>query len=153
MKRILATGLLVVLSLGGAAAQQSGTTGGANADAVVKAVTDMEHRWIRFHKASDGDALGGILSNDFVGLDADGTVRTKAQVVARTKKSKWVTSEVADIKVAVHGDTAIASGSWVGKGTDDAGQAVDAKERWIDTWMKMADGKWLCVASSSAPSK
>ena len=153
MKRILATGLLVVLSLVGAAAQQSGTTGGAKADAVIKAVTDMEHQWIKFSKASDGAALGAILSNDFVGLDADGTVRTKTQVVARTNKAKWVTNEIGDVKVVVHGDTAIASGSWVGKGTDDVGKAVDAKERWNDTWVKMSDGKWLCVASSSAPTK
>ena len=57
------------------------------------------------------------------------------------------------MKVTVHGDSAIVTGSWTGKGTDGAGRTVDAKERWMDTWVKMADGKWQCVGTASAPMK
>jgi ketosteroid isomerase-like protein len=52
--------------------------------------------------------------------------------------------------VVGHGNTAIATGVWTGKGTDDKGKAVDTKERWSDTWMRMPNGKWQCVASTSA---
>jgi len=40
-----------------------------------------------------------------------------------------------------------------GKGTDADGKSVNAKERWLDTWVKAAGGKWVCVASASAPLK
>jgi ketosteroid isomerase-like protein len=93
------------------------------------------------------------LSNDFVAIDSDGSVRSKADVVARTKKAKWTTNEISDMKVVVHGDAAIVTGTWTGNGTDGTGKAVNAKERWGDTWVKGADGKWLCVASIAAPLK
>jgi ketosteroid isomerase-like protein len=57
------------------------------------------------------------------------------------------------MKVMVHGDAAVVTGSWTGKGTDADGKAIDAKERWADTWVKMRNGKWQCVASASAPMK
>jgi ketosteroid isomerase-like protein len=153
MKRFLATALLVVLSFVVAAAQQSGKAAAPAAAAAIKAVTDLEHQWVALSTASDGDGLGALLADDFVALDADGTMHTKSEVVARTKKNKWTTNQVADLKVTVHGDSAIATGSWVGKGTDANGKPVDAKERWADTWVKMANGKWQCVAGASAPTK
>jgi ketosteroid isomerase-like protein len=142
MKQTLAIGAIVFLTLGVAAAQDT-----------TKAVTDLEHQWIKASLASDGDALAPLLATGFVALDADGSMHTKPEVVARTKKSKWVTNEIADVKVTVHGNTAIATGSWTGKGTDDMGKAVNTKERYADTWVKMADGKWQCVASASATIK
>ena len=57
------------------------------------------------------------------------------------------------MKVTVHGDSAIVTGTWTGKGTDGTGKAVDTKERWADTWIKMPNGKWQCVASASATMK
>jgi ketosteroid isomerase-like protein len=154
MKRFLATGLLVVVSVGIAAAQQPGKAGAApSSAAAMKAVTDLENKWVVLSKASDGDGLGALLADDFVALDADGTMHTKAEVVARTRKNKWTTNEVANVKVTVHGDSAIATGSWIGKGTDANGKPVDAKERWADTWVKMANGQWQCVVGASAPTK
>ena len=57
------------------------------------------------------------------------------------------------MKVQVHGDSAVVTGVWTGKGTDGTGKAFDGKERFADTWVKMPDGKWQCVASASAPMK
>lgn len=154
MSRFLATGMMIVLSLGVAAAQEPGKAGGVMATAgVSKALMDMEHQWIKFSKAGDGDGLAAMLSDDFVALDSDGTMHGKADVVARTKKAKWVTNEIGDLKVNVHGDSAIVTGSWTGNGTDGTGKAVNAKERWADTWVKTAAGKWHCVASASSPIK
>ena len=56
------------------------------------------------------------------------------------------------MKVVMHGNnTGIVTGVWTGTGTDGAGNAVDGRERWADTWVKR-DGKWLCVASAAAAS-
>jgi ketosteroid isomerase-like protein len=153
MKRFVAAAAIVLLPVGVAAARQAPkAAAGKAASPVVQALTDMENQWTKAAKAADGDAVGALLADDFVALDSDGTMHTKADVVARTKKAKWVTNEIGDLKVVVHGDSAIVTGSWTGKGTDGTGKTVDAKERWADTWVKMS-GKWLCVASASAPSK
>jgi len=151
MRRFLLIAVAALLTAGVVSAQQTG--GGAAAGAVAKALTDMENQWVKASKAADGDAVGALLATDFVALDSDGTMHTKADVVARVKKSKWTVNEIGDVKVLVHGDSAIVTGSWTGKGADGTGKTVDAKERWADTWVKQANGKWLCVASASAPIK
>jgi ketosteroid isomerase-like protein len=154
MRRLLATGVIVLLSLGVAAAQEPAKAAGAKAPGgVAQALIAMENQWAKASMASDGEALAPMLSEDFISLDSDGTTHGKAEVVARTKKAKWVTNEIADLKVMVHGDSAIVTGSWTGDGTDGAGKPVKAKERWADTWVKMTNGKWQCVASASAPIK
>ena len=141
------------MTVGVALAQEGAKSGAKAASGVAQALTDMENQWAKASKASDGDALAPLLAADFVMLDSDGSLHNKADVVARTKKAKWVTNEIADMKVVVHGDSAIVTGSWTGVGTDGAGKAVNAKERWADTWVKTAAGKWQCVASAAAPIK
>ena len=150
MNRLLAAGVMVVMSAGVAAAQ----AGGAQpASAVGQAVIALENQWTVASKAGNGEAIGALLADDFVALGSDGSLHTKADVIARANKAKWATYVIGDMKVTVHGDSAIVTGSWVGNGTDGTGKAVNAKERWADTWVKMANGKWQCVASASAPSK
>jgi ketosteroid isomerase-like protein len=55
--------------------------------------------------------------------------------------------------VTTFGNTAIAGGAWQSKGTDGNDKAIDAHERWVDTWMKMPNGKWQCIATAGAPAK
>jgi ketosteroid isomerase-like protein len=153
MKRLLASGAIVLLTAGFAMAQDATKAGSQTASGVVQTLTDMEHQWTKISKASDGDALAPMLSADFVAIDSDGSVHGKVDVVARTKKAKWTTNEIGDIKVMVHGDSAVVTGTWTGNGTDGAGKPVNAKERWADTWVKMSNGIWQCVASISAPIK
>ena len=133
MKQFLATGVIVLLTVGGALAQEAAKAGAAKpAASVAQTLIDMEHQWAKASKASDADALAPLLSEDFVALDSDGSMRTRSEVLARTKKAKWATNEISDLKVLVHGDAAVVTGSWTGKGTDGGGKAIDAKERWAD---------------------
>ena len=119
---------------------------------VAQAVTQMEQAWASNAKAGNFDAIAANLADSFVELDSDGSLYTKTQAVDRMKGGKWQVNEVSNVKVTVHGNTAIATGSWQGKGTSN-GKSIDQKENWIDTWMKMANGKWQCVASASAMTK
>lgn len=154
MKRLLVTAGIVLLTLSGVMAQQQAKAGGGSAaGTVAQALMDLENQWAKASRMSDGEAIAPMLSEDFVSLDSDGSMHGKSDVVARTKKAKWVTNEIGEMKVMVHGDSAIVTGSWTGNGTDGAGKAVNTKERWADTWVKMANGKWQCVASASAPIK
>ena len=120
---------------------------------VDQTLMDLERQWVKAALASKGEALAPLLATDFVSIQSDGTMQTKAQYVANTNKGKWQVSEVSDMKVQVHGNSAVVTGVWTGKGTDGTGKTFDGKERFADTWVKMADGKWQCVASASAPMK
>ncbi len=151
MKSILATAAIVMVAVGVVTATQ-GAKAAAEAG-VAQALIAKENQWAAASKASNGDAIAPMLSEDFVALDSDGSMHSKAEVVARTKKGKWTTNEIGDLKVIVHGDSAIVSGSWKGVGTDGAGKSVNTTERWMDTWVKAANGQWHCVGSASVPAK
>jgi ketosteroid isomerase-like protein len=155
--RFAATALAaLVLMAGTALAQDSASAMASKTDMhagsamVEQNLKDMEQRWVKASLASDGDALAPLLADDFVNISSDGNVLNKNQTMERTKKSKWEVSELSDIQVNTHGDSAVVTGVWHGKGTDSDGKSVDARERWADTWVKK-DGKWQCVASASAP--
>ncbi len=120
-------------------------------DGVEKTIAGMEQQWATAGKASNADAIAPMLAKNFIGLNSDGTTADRAKVLENTTKSKWEINEISDVKVTVTGNTAIATGAWRGKGTDQDGKSVDAHERWVDTWTKMPDGKWQCIASASAP--
>src|SRR3954453_13415827 len=168
MKQFLATGVIVVLSLGGLIAKQAAPAaakapaagkseaapaGAKSAGTVSQALMDLEQQWNKASKAGDADTLASLLADDIVYLDSDGTMRTKPEVLARTKKAKWTTMELSDMKVTTPGNTAVVTGSWAGKGTDGAGKAVDGKEHWADTWVKQSNGKWQCVSTAAAEIK
>jgi ketosteroid isomerase-like protein len=170
MKQFLATGVIVVLSLGGMMAKQAAPAaakpapaaagkseaapaGAKSAGTVSQTLMDLEQQWNKASKAGDADALASLLADDIAYLDSDGTMRTKSEVLARTKKAKWTTMELSDMKVTTHGNTAVVTGSWTGKGTDGAGKAVDGKEHWADTWVKQSNGKWQCVSTAAAEVK
>ena len=154
MKRIITISAIVMSLVGVATAQQSAKPAGSGtAGSVSAALIDLENQWVKASKASDGDGVGALLADNFVGIDSEGKIESKAEVVVKIKKAKWVSQELSDMKVIPHGDSAIVTGSWAGNGTDATGKAINAKERWGDTWVKTGSGKWQCVASISTPLK
>ncbi len=114
------------------------------------AVAALENQWLQSQKTNNVDLLIPLLGDKFVNTSSEGKVTGKAETVADYKKSKWTTAENTDVKVIVYGDTAIATGIYNGKGTDD-GKPFNVHERWTDTWVKMPGGQWQCVASQGTP--
>ena len=78
---------------------------------------------------------------------SDGKVTGKAETLATAKATKYDSADYDDVKVTVFGDAAIAMGGFEAKGTDASGKPLDVHERWTDTWVKMPNGQWQCVAS------
>ena len=143
MRRV-ALAVSLLLSMATAARGQGG---------VEKALMDLEHQWVKASLASNSQALAPLLAADFVAVQADGAVQPKAVYLGTTSKAKWQVNAVSDMKVQVHGDSAVVIGIWTGKGIDGTGKAYDGRERFTDTWVKMPDGKWQCVASASVTIK
>jgi ketosteroid isomerase-like protein len=121
--------------------------------ATEKAVTDLEQQWLKSQRANDVALVDVLLADGFTNTSSDGKVTNRAEAIAEAKATKYTSVDYVDLKVMVFGDTAIAIGNFRGKGTDASGKPLDANERFTDTWAKMANGKWQCVASHQSPVK
>jgi ketosteroid isomerase-like protein len=141
--------LLGLLSLASAAVSQAQQSSGATE----KAVMALENQWLQSEKTNDPDLVAPLLADKFVSTENDGKVNNKAQALANAKASKYVSAGYENVQVTVFGDTAIATGLFVGKGTDQKGKPFDAHDRFTDTWVKMPSGKWQCVATQLTPVK
>ncbi|MBV8050734.1 MAG: nuclear transport factor 2 family protein [Acidobacteriaceae bacterium] len=118
-----------------------------------KAVADLEQKWLKSQQTNNADLIAPHLAEKFVDTQSDGKVLDKAAMVAVVKKTKYSSAEYEDVKVTVFGNTGIATGGFKGKGTDPEGKSFDMHERWTDTWVKMPNGEWQCVATQSTPAK
>ncbi len=148
MKRILVFCVVALMAL-----TIQAQTNDKKSEGVEKAIAGLEQQWAVAGKMGNADAVAPLLADGYLETESDGSVNNKAQTLARIKGAKWETNEITDVKVSVYGNTAIAIGGWNGKGVGSDGKAVDARERWTDTWVKMGNGKWQCVASASSPLK
>ncbi|HEY8051708.1 MAG TPA: nuclear transport factor 2 family protein [Steroidobacteraceae bacterium] len=147
MKKTWVSCLLGLLSLGSAALTQAQQTSGA----IEKAVAAMENQWLQSQKTNNPDLVAPLLADKVVSTGSDGKVTNKTQMLADAKARKYASAEYETVQVTVFGDTAIATGGFRGKGTDASGKPFDEHERWTDTWVKMPDGKWQCVATQASP--
>jgi Domain of unknown function (DUF4440) len=148
MKKTWIWCLICLLSLESAALSQAQQTGG-----IEKAVAALEAQRLQSQRTSNPDLLAPLLAEKFVNTGSDGKVTAKAETLAIIKTTKFDSIEYYDLKVTMFGDTAIATGGLKGKGTDGSGKPIVVDERWTDTWVKMPNDQWQCVASHASPLK
>jgi hypothetical protein len=127
-------GLLSLFSVASVQAQQA--TGGTE-----KAIVALENQWLKSQQTNNPDLTAPLLADKFVYTSAD------------EKATKYTFADYENVQVTVFGDTAIAIGGGKFKGTDSSGKPMDVHERFTDTWVKMPDGKWQCVATHSSAIK
>ena len=149
MKRTWMWCLVGLFSLGSAAWSQDKQAGGGTE----KAVAALEQQWLQSQKTNNPDLVAPLLADKFISTGSDGKVTGKAETLATAKATKYDSAEYEDVKVTAFGDTAIATGGFKAKGTDPSGKPLDVHERWTDTWVKMPNGQWQCVASHGSPVK
>jgi len=148
MKKIWMSSLLGLLSVWSTAWPQAQQTNAGTE----KAVAALENTWLQSQKTNNPDLLAPLLAERFVNTGVDGKVTNKAQTLEQAKARKYASADYENVQVTVFGDTAIATGGFKGTGTE-AGKPFNDHERWTDTWVKMPDGKWQCVASHGSPVK
>jgi Domain of unknown function (DUF4440) len=130
-----------VLSGVSAAAQQNG-----GAQTAQSAVLALENRWLQSEKTNNPDSAAPLMAAQYVNTWTDGTVLDKMQTLAGARARHYTSVTDEDVKVRVYHDTAIVTGLYSGKGSD-TGKPFDERARWTDTWVKMPDGRWQCVAT------
>ena len=114
-----------------------------------QAVIAAEHQTDKASQTNNADLMAPLLADNFVSTDQDGTVFVgKAANLADMRETRFTSDEITDLKVTVFGDAAIATGTFVAKGTYK-GKPFDDRGRFTDTWVKM-NGTWQCVATTAA---
>ena len=102
-------------------------------DNVAQTLMGLERQWEQAHKTGDGKALEALLAPDFVTINENGAVQTRAEYVATIAKAKLESSSTTDLRVQVHGNTAVVMGLAQGEGVDGAGKPIDFRIRFADT--------------------
>ena len=149
MKKTMAWMLASALSLSCAALAQAHEMSGATE----KAVAALEEQWAQAERANNYEAAAPLLADKFMLVDPDGKTYNRTETIAGGKATKFISVAPEDMHVTVFGNTAIARAAWKSKGTDPDGKPFDSHSRWTDTWVKMPDGKWQCVASHGSDVK
>lgn len=149
MIRTLIWSVVGALSFGGAAMVQASEMMGATE----KAIAALEDQWTQADRTNNVDLLAPLLAEQFAGTDANGKISDRKQALADEKASKTSSADIDDLHVTVFGTTAIARYAYKAKGTDAAGKPYDLHNRYTDTWVKMPNGKWQCVASHGSAVK
>ena len=149
MKKTQVCCLLALLVLASAAVVQAQPDGAVTE----KAIVALEEQWLKSQQTNNADLVAPLLADKFVNTGDDGRVTNRAQYLADSKASKFADAANENVQVTVFGHTAIATGLWVGKGTDEKGKPFDVRVRWTDTWVRMPDAKWQCVATQSTQVK
>jgi len=114
----------------------------------------LELKWTESYKQHSIDILSALLADDFVITIEDGSIFSKAGYISHTAdfSTKVHVAEMTDLKVRMHGDTAVVTGAYHEKGESN-GKSYEYHDRLTDVWMKVG-GKWQVVASHySVPSK
>ena len=93
------------------------------------------------------DLLASLLDEDFVITFENGTLYGKTGYISfsATSTIKVDVAEMSEMKVRMHGNTAIVTGLYHERGKDKDG-AYDYRDRFTDVWMN-AGGRWRLIAS------
>ena len=113
-------------------------------------VRALDFKLTEAYKQRQVDLLASMLDEDFVITFEDGSVYGKTGYISfsATSTIKVDVAEMSEVKVRVHGNTAILTGVYHEKGKDKGGP-YDYRDRFTDVWMK-SGGKWHLIASHYA---
>ena len=110
-------------------------------------VKSLELKWTDAYKHRQIQSLSSLLAEDFILTVEDGNTYGKAGYISHTADSSVhvLVAEMSDLRVRVHGDAAVVTGSYHEKG-DSAGKPYEYHDRFTDVWIKNG-GSWQVVAS------
>ncbi len=110
-------------------------------------IISLENKWNEAYKQRDVAAMNSLLSNDFLITIEDGSTYSKTGYIAHCGDKSTVVdiSEFSDMRVRMHGNTAVLTGQYHEKGVS-GGKPYEYHDRMTDVWM-LIDGRWQVIAS------
>ena len=111
-----------------------------------KAVLQVERDLAMAYQKSDAEGIARGVMEDYTLTNSRSTITTRANDIEEAKKGdpKYEIFENHDMKVRVHGDTAVVLGITHAKGVS-SGKPFDAKFQFTDTFVKDG-GQWRLFA-------
>jgi len=110
-------------------------------------LSTFEREFTQAVAANDAAAIERLVADDWVIVDADGTVIDRSRFISAIESGALTheSMESTDLEVRVHGDTAVVTGITTSKG-QYLGEGFTTRERATDVLVRL-DGRWLCVFS------
>jgi len=110
-------------------------------------VRALDFKLTEAYKERQFELLASLLDDEFVITFEDGNIYGKTGYISfsATSTIKVEVAEMTDVKVRVHGSTAILTGVYHEKGKDKGGP-YDYRDRFTDVWLR-SGGKWRLIAS------
>ncbi|HKT67987.1 MAG TPA: nuclear transport factor 2 family protein [Terriglobales bacterium] len=114
-------------------------------------VLAVEKQWNEVYKRGDIAMMNSLLTDDFIITVEDGQTYSKPGYIAHSGNSSVhvQVSDMSDLQVRMHGNTAVVTGAYHEKGTDK-GKPYEYRDRLTDIWMNY-NGKWRLIASHYSP--
>lgn len=111
------------------------------------AVRALELKWTQSYRQRNIDILSSLLADDFVITIEDGSVYSKAGYISHSADTSVHVdvAELSELKVRMHGDTAIVTGAYHEVGESN-GRRYEYHDRLTDVWMKTG-ARWQVIAS------
>ena len=117
-------------------------------------IRSLEMKMLDCYKNRQVEVFAAVLDEDFVITFEDGSTYSKTGYLSYSASSstRVESAEIPEMKIRMHGDTAVVTGVYHEKGVDNQ-RAYDYRDRFTDVWMKKS-GKWRLVAAHySVPTK
>jgi ketosteroid isomerase-like protein len=148
----------LVVAIPVAAAAQTPDTKQQPAAAAKPAGGDVEQALMKIERDAaaallkkDVASFGRVFADDASLTSPDGTVQTKAQLLADVKSGDLVleSTDISDMKVHAYGESAVVTYATTDKGKYK-GQDISGRYRWTDVFVRRG-GTWQIVASQGTP--
>jgi ketosteroid isomerase-like protein len=114
-------------------------------------IVALESAWDQAEQNKDAAALAGLLADNLVYVDYDGSVSNKQQFLESIKSSDITSEQINNEGVAVrlygNNSVAVSMGIYRDKGVEK-GKPFQRRGRFTNVWIKHS-GEWQCVASQS----
>jgi ketosteroid isomerase-like protein len=110
-------------------------------------IRKLEEKWTESYKKRQIDILSSLLAEDFVITVEDGNTYSKMGYITHSADPSVQVdiAELSDLKVRMHGNTAVVTGAYHEKGKSN-GKPYEYRDRLTDVWMKVGN-KWQVISS------
>jgi len=114
-------------------------------------IDQLEEKWRKAVLAADVATMDGLLADDYIGINASGTLQTKEDVLTRLRggRRRITDLELSDSKVRFYGTTALVTSFAHVTGINADGEAI-GDFRYTHVYARNVQGKWKMVSSESS---
>jgi ketosteroid isomerase-like protein len=110
----------------------------------------LESAWDQAEQNRDATALAGLLADNLVYVDYDGSLSNKQQFLESIKSAAVISEKINNEGVTVrlyNDNVAVSTGIYRDKGVAK-GKRFQRRGRFTNVWLKQS-GAWKCIASQS----